>query len=36
MHRIGESEGMLRVYYDPRIIVTDDSGWLIAHIRPLL
>jgi hypothetical protein len=36
MHRIGwEIEGMLRVYYDPRIIVTDDSGWIFAHMRPL-
>jgi hypothetical protein len=37
LHRPGwESEGMLRVYYDPRIIVTDDSGWFFAHMRPLL
>jgi integrase len=35
MHRMGwESEGMLRVYYDPRIAVTDDSGWFFAHMRP--
>jgi integrase len=37
MHRMGwESEGMLRVYYDPRITVTDDSGWFFAHLRPHL
>jgi hypothetical protein len=35
MHRMGwESPGMLRVYYDPRITVTDDSGWFLAHMRP--
>jgi integrase len=35
MHRTGwESDGMLRVYYDPRIPVTDDSGWFFAHMRP--
>jgi integrase len=28
MHRMRwESDGMLRIYYDPRITVTDDSGW---------
>jgi hypothetical protein len=37
MHRMGwESDGMLRVYYDPRIAVTDDSGWFFAHMRPHL
>jgi hypothetical protein len=37
MHRMGwESDGMLRVYYDPRIAVTDDSGWFFAHMRPPL
>ena len=35
MHRMGwESDGMLRVYYDPRITVTDDSGWFFDHMRP--
>jgi hypothetical protein len=35
MHRMGwESDGMLRVYYDPRIAVTDDSGWVFAHMLP--
>jgi hypothetical protein len=35
IHRMGwESDGMLRVYYDPRIAVTDDSGWFFAHMRP--
>jgi hypothetical protein len=36
-----ESEGMLRVYYDPRIDVTDDSGLVFssstsAPVRTLL
>jgi integrase len=32
MHRMGwESDGMLRVYYDWRITVTDDSGWFFAR-----
>jgi integrase len=35
MHRMGwESDAMLRVYYDPRITVTDDSGWFFDHLRP--
>jgi hypothetical protein len=35
LHRMGwESEGMLRVYYDPLIVVTDDSGWFFANVRP--
>jgi hypothetical protein len=35
MHLMGwESEGMLRVYFDPRITVTDDSGCFFGHMRP--
>jgi integrase len=35
MHRMGwESMGMLQVYYDPRITVTDDSIWFFGHMRP--
>jgi hypothetical protein len=35
MHRMGwESAGVLRVYYDPHITVTDDSGYVFAHMRP--
>jgi hypothetical protein len=28
-----ESLGMLQVYYDLRITVTDALGWLFAHMR---
>lgn len=29
-----ESEAMLRVYHDSRIIATDHSRWFFAHLRP--
>jgi hypothetical protein len=31
-----ESDDMLRVYHDPCIVVTEDSGWFFAHMRQLL
>jgi hypothetical protein len=29
-----ESDGMLRVYYDPRIAITDESGWFFRSYAP--
>jgi hypothetical protein len=35
MHRMSwECMGMLQVYHDPRITVTDDSVWVFGHMRP--
>lgn len=29
-----DSEAMLRVYHDSRIVVSDPSRWFFAHLRP--
>lgn len=29
-----DSEVMLRVYHDSRIVVTDPTRWFFAHLRP--